>query len=598
MCGIAGFISTSRASEASALDATRRMVTRMHNRGPDAEGLWTSKGVALGHRRLAILDLDTRANQPMVSADSRYTIVFNGEIYNFRELRRSLEDRGHVFNTSSDTEVILALFATEGEAMLQKLQGMFAFVIWDRVAKRAFAARDPYGIKPLYYSQHNDGFLFASQVKALLVTGLVSKDPDLRGQAGFWMLGSVAEPHTWFRDIHMLAAGHCAWIEQGKITSLHCWQDIGAAWRTAPVVSSSDMEIKERVRAAVRESVARHLVADVPVGVFLSGGIDSGALAGMMVEAGAHNLQGITIAYDEFSGKHEDEAPVAALIAKHYGIQHHIRRVTREEFLDDLPRILDAMDQPSIDGINTWFASKAVAELGLKVVVSGVGGDELFQGYSSFRQLPRLVLLMQMVVRVPGGMPLAKMVASLQAQRTSKPRWNYAPEWVQSVAGAWWLSRSISSPAELPVLMGAELAAEVLRNFDVQTWVSTMTGALPDEPRLALGQIESMTYMRNQLLRDSDWASMAHSIELRTPLVDVRLLQQVGPLLHAFYRFPNKFLLAKAPTNPLPYEVIARKKTGFGIPVGRWLASANSGKESGDSQGWAHELARRYEAGL
>jgi len=203
-----------------------------------------------------------------------------------------------------------------------------------------------------------------------------------------------------------------------------------------------------------------------------------------------------------------------------------------------------------------------------------------------------------MVVRVPGSMPLAKRVASLQAQRTSKPRWNYAPEWVQSVAGAWWLSRSISSPAELPVLMGAELAAEVLRNFDVQTWVSTMTGALPDEPRLALGQIESMTYMRNQLLRDSDWASMAHSIELRTPLVDVRLLQQVGPLLHAFYRFPNKFLLAKAPTNPLPYEVIARKKTGFGIPVGRWLASANSGKESGGSQGWAHELARRYEAGL
>jgi len=598
MCGIAGFISTSRASEASALDATRRMGTRMHNRGPDAEGLWTSPGVALGHRRLAILDLDARANQPMISVDGRYTIVFNGEIYNFRELRRSLEDRGHVFNTNSDTEVILALFATEGEAMLQKLQGMFAFVIWDRVAKRAFAARDPYGIKPLYYTQHNDGFLFASQVKALLATGLVSKDMDLRGQAGFWMLGSVPEPHTWFRDIRMLAAGHCAWIEQGKITSLYCWQDIGAAWRTAPVVSSSDMEIKERVRAAVRESVARHLVADVPVGVFLSGGIDSGTLAGMMVEAGAHNLQGITIAYDEFAGKHEDEAPVAALIAKHYGIQHHIRRVTREEFLDDLPRILDAMDQPSIDGINTWFASKAVAELGLKVVVSGVGGDELFQGYSSFRQLPRLVLLMQMVVRVPGGMPLAKMVASLQAQRTSKPRWNYAPEWVQSVAGAWWLSRSISSPAELPVLMGAELAAEVLRNFDVQTWVSTMTGALPDEPRLALGQIESMTYMRNQLLRDSDWASMAHSIELRTPLVDVRLLQQVGPLLHAFYRFPNKFLLAKAPTNPLPYEVIARKKTGFGIPVGRWLASANSGKESGDSQGWAHELARRYEAGL
>jgi asparagine synthase (glutamine-hydrolysing) len=326
MCGISGFLASGSAADSLLHAAVSAMSSRMQPRGPDGQGLCLEAGVCLGHRRLAILDLEARAAQPMHSVCGRYVIVFNGEIYNFQLLRRSLEAHGHVFHTRSDTEVLLALFATEGEAMLQKLQGMFAFVIWDKMARRGFAARDPYGIKPLYYSQHGDGFLFASQVKALLASGLVSKEPDLHGQAGFWMLGSVPEPYTWFRDIRALPAGHCAWIEEGKLTDLHGWHDIGDAWRTAPDVTSSYLEITERVRAAVRESVQRHLVSDVPVGVFLSGGIDSGALAGMMVEAGARNLQGITIAYDEFAGKHEDEAPVAALIAKHYGIQfarHH-----------------------------------------------------------------------------------------------------------------------------------------------------------------------------------------------------------------------------------------------------------------------------------
>lgn len=587
MCGfVAAFTSAPLPREAA-----RRALDRMLRRGPDGEAEWREGGVYLGHRRRAILDLDTRAGQPMLSACGRYAVVFNGEIYNFRSLRRELEARGYAFRTTSDTEVILLLFAADGAAMLPKLQGMFAFVIWDRLACKAFAARDPYGIKPLYVATTSNGVMFASQVKALVATGLVSRAPDPRGQAGFWMLGSVPEPRTWYRDIRAVPSGHCVWIEDGEISSQFCWHDIGEAWRTAEASSERSNAVANRVRDALRESVRRHLVADLPVGVFLSGGIDSGALAGLMVEAGASELQGVTIGYDEYSGRPEDEAPVAARVARQYGIRHHVRCVTRAEFLADLPRILDAMDQPSIDGVNTWFAAKAVAEFGLKVVVSGVGGDELFFGYQSFRQLPWMVAWWCRWSRIPGLRPLARLAAEAQAWRTGNGRWRYAPEWAGSISGAWWLRRSVCSPAELSDRMGADLAAEALREFDAEAWVASMTGPLPENLILAVGQIESMTYLRNQLLRDSDWASMDHSVELRTPLVDAHLLRQIKPLLPAFDGLPKKSLLATAPAKPLPREVLERRKTGFGIPVTRWLAGALGANGRYPVSAWARTVA-------
>lgn len=588
MCGFLAAFSTAPLADA----ALHAGLAQLRARGPDGEGVWQEAGAWLGHRRLAILDLDTRAAQPMHSACGRYVIAFNGEIYNYRELRAQLQAQGVAFRTTSDTEVLLALFAIHGEAMLPQLHGMFALAIWDRQARRAFIARDPYGIKPLYLARVADGVIVGSQVKALLATGLVDTAPDAPGQAGFWLLGSVPEPHTGYRDISALPAGHCAWIEHGRAGAPQCWHDIGQHWRQASHAALPEAEVFGRVREALRESVARHLVADVPVGVFLSGGIDSGALAGLMVEAGAHGLTGVTIAYDEFAGRHEDEAPVAAAIAAHYGIAHHVRRVGREEFLADLPCILEAMDQPSIDGINTWYASKAVAELGLKVVVSGVGGDELFQGYESFDQLPKLVARWNALARIPGVPALARLVGRLQARRSGNLRWQHVADWARSLEGAWWLRRSLHAPQELSARMGAAAAREGLDGFAAQPWVQAMTGPLPADPRLALGQLESMTYLRNQLLRDSDWASMAHGVELRTPLVDAYLLQQLQPLLGNFHRFSNKRLLAQAPRNPLPEAIITRRKTGFGIPVARWLAEAGMGGETG-SRGWAVEVARR-----
>lgn len=589
MCGLIAHFGVCRRGQVG----MRNAMQRMYRRGPDGEGVWCEEGVLLGHRRLAILDLDARAAQPMRSECGRYVIVFNGEIYNFRDLRRRLEADGVTFATTSDTEVVLALFVRYGEAMLPRLHGMFAFVIWDREAKRAFAARDPYGIKPLYVGQGAEGLVLASQVKAILATGQVSRAPCPHGQAGFWLLGSVPEPHTWYRDIRALPAGSAIWIEEGRIVRQWRWQDIGDAWRAGGGATAHDVDVVEAVRHALVESVRRHLVADVPVGVFLSGGIDSGALAGLMVEQGARDLVGVTIAYDEFRGRQEDEAPVAGRIASHYGIRHHVRRVTREEFEADLPRILDAMDQPSLDGVNTWYASKAVAELGLKVVVSGVGGDELFQGYSHFRMLPKVLRFRHALRWLPGIEGGLEFAGRMQARRSGNLRWRHLPDWTRSIEGTWWLRRSVHAPEELPDLMEPDLARDALRDFDPVSAVRSMAGPLPSDVRLAIGQIESMTYLRNQLLRDSDWASMDHSVELRTPLVDATLLRTVQPLLAAFHRFPGKTLLAQAPMRALPVHIAKRPKTGFGIPVARWLANAQVGGTG--TQPWGQGVAQAQE---
>lgn len=597
MCGLAGAIlSPDLSASFDGRRAVERMCDAMASRGPDAAGYWRANDVPvfLGHRRLSIVDLEARANQPFVSDCGNYVIVFNGEIYNFLDLRSALSEQGEVFRTTSDTEVILRLYIREGARMLSRLRGMFGIAIWDARKNICFLARDPYGIKPLYVAKTQAGWLFASQVKALLESGLVSDEVDPLGEAGFWMLGSVAGPRTWFKDISEIPPGSWAEIDrEGKLTGPEIYWDIGESWSVPPQEVDRE-EVQERVRHALLESVKYHLVADVPVGVFLSGGIDSGALAGLMVECGARQLTGVTIAYEEFRGTHDDEAPIAAQIARHYGIEHVIRRVTRAEFEADLPEIMASMDQPTIDGINTWYASKAVAETGLKVVVSGVGGDELFLGYDGFRQIPPLIAAARAIGRIPGGMALGRWLASMQAKRTGNQRWRYAPEWLQTVGGGWWLRRSTCAPDGLPALMGRYLNGMPAAAFMPERWLSEMVGKLPRDPVLALAQIESMTYLRNQLLRDSDWASMAHSVELRTPLVDAHLLKQLAPLLGQFKKFPSKTLLAHAPAKPLPHEIITRKKTGFGIPVKHWIKDIDFDSLA-RPMGWSNQVVDAYQ---
>jgi len=568
MCGIAGFALTPGVSKDLVLDAVRRMSERMRVRGPDANGEWTGDGAVLGHRRLAIVDVDARANQPMASADGRYLIVFNGEIYNFRELRRDLEAAGVALHTTSDTEVLLALFARDGERMLPRLRGMFAFAIWDTRSGELFLARDPYGIKPLYYAQTNRGLIFASQVKALLASGLVSGERDPAGWAGFFLWGSVPEPWTLFRGMFALPAGHWLRVRSGSAAAPECWHDIRAHWQGEECkVPAKPLE--EQVRQAVSDSVRAHLVADVPVSVFLSGGIDSGAIAGLVSELGAR-IEGITVGFEEFAGLREDETSVARAVAKHYGLPHHVRMVSRAEFEQDIPHILDAMDQPSIDGVNTWFASKAVAERGYKVVLSGVGGDELFYGYPSFRQVPRMAALGRAIGAIPGARALLDAPCATIAKYRSRPKLAGVPRFMNSLEGAYFLRRSLFLPAELPALIGEDMARDGLAKLGGDA--PGVTSAEARDAAAAVGMLESTLYLRNQLLRDSDWASMAHSLELRTPLADAQLLATLGPNSRAFEGGVGKAMLANAPNRPLLDLVVRRRKTGFNVPMASWLS--------------------------
>jgi asparagine synthase (glutamine-hydrolysing) len=368
MCGILAAFTKITFSQDNADVA----LLKMSNRGPDNKGEWRDDGVYMGHLRLSILDLDIRSSQPMHSNCGRYVIIFNGEIYNYLELRNNLITMGINFKTFSDTEVILEMFKMEKELMLNKLHGMFAFVIWDTETKNAFAARDPYGIKPLYYSEFNDGLIICSQLKSISSIELINKDFDYDSEAKFWILGSIPEPNTYYKNIKLLESGNYIWIHNNKIYDKVCWNNIGKIWQNADNQNSfiPKNKIQTIVKNAINESITRHIVSDVPIGVFLSGGIDSGTLVGLLIDANVKNITGITIAYKEFENTEQDEVPVARAIANFYGIKHHIRYVTKAEFFTDLPQIFKSMDQPSIDGINTWFASKAASELKIKVVFS------------------------------------------------------------------------------------------------------------------------------------------------------------------------------------------------------------------------------------
>ena len=437
-------------------------------------------------------------------------------------------------------------------------------------------ARDPYGIKPLYYANDGRTLRLASQVKALLVSPHVSRQPEPAGLAGFYLLGSVPEPYTLYQQIRCLPAGGSLWVDAQGLRMPQLYFSLAQVWQeaeNAPLVPPQ--ELQSAVRAALLDSVRHHLVADVPVGAFLSAGIDSGALVGLMKDAGQRDIQTVTLGFAEFWNTLQDEVPLAAQVARHYGVRHTNRVVGEAEFQDDLPRILVAMDQPSIDGINTWFVSKAAAEIGLKVAVSGVGGDELLGGYPSFRDIPRWVRMMWLPGRIPCLGPLMEQVqAAFPLLRGMHPKVAGMPRYGGTYAGAYLLRRGLFLPRELPELMGPDMAREGLRRLrPVQHIAANLTPSSRPSPRTPYAKVatlESTLYMRNQLLRDTDWASMAHSIEVRTPLVDATLLRQLATPLLSSGLTNNKQLLAASPAVPLPEEVANRAKSGFTTPVSGW----------------------------
>lgn len=599
MCGI-NLIFAYR-NEAPKIDADELVAVRdaMVPRGPDEAGIWqsTDKRIGFGHRRLSIIDLSPTGRQPMALCDvpDSPVITFNGEIYNFHELRKDLERDGATFVSTSDTEVLLHLYRRDGRAMVEQLRGMYAFAIWDPAKRGVLLARDPFGIKPLYYADDGRNLRAASQVKALLHGNGIDTSTNAAGHVGFFTFGFVPDPHTLYKGIRALPAGSTLWCGDTGPEGLRNFFDIAETFRNAePKTLLDGQELRCRLHEVLLDSVRSHLIADVPVGLFLSAGLDSSTLAALAREASDEPLRSITLGFEEYRGTSADETPLAKQVAGALGLQHQTRWVHGDEFAADRQALFRAMDQPSIDGANTYFVAKAAAgEAGLKVAISGVGGDELFAGYPSFTNVPRLAALTSWARNIPGLGRGLRIITAPFIRHMTAPKYAGLLEYGTSLGDAYLLRRALFMPWELPEILDPDIVREGWRNLAACSALELTATGLPND-RTAVSALELSWYMRGQLLRDADWAGMAHSLEIRTPLVDVDLFRALAPLLIGG-RPPQKRDMASAPGIPLPNTVLNRPKSGFSIPIRDWLSDRRITSPERGLRGWARVVYENFQ---
>lgn len=574
MCGIAGVLTTR--DGAPAMEAVGRMVQLQHHRGPDDSGLeLVSKQpghqVVLGHTRLAIIDLSAAGKQPMHSADGNCSIAYNGEIYNYHGLRDELGAE-RSWRSQSDTEVLLQCYATWGRACVERLRGMFAFGLWDEERQELFLSRDRLGIKPLYYYSEDGLFVFASEVRALLASGLVPRRLDPLGLDEYLAYQSLPAPRTLIQGVSALLPG--AWIsvdQRGRVSQGRYWDLLGHA---RPQDRNSDPAAsRRRVGELLREAVAQHLVSDVPVGAFLSGGIDSSAVVGLMREAG-HVPHTFSVAFSE---RAYDETPHARQVASRFHAEHTEIWLGEHDLLEQLPQALAAMDQPTGDGVNTYVVSRAVRAAGITVALSGLGGDELFAGYPSFARLSRTARLFRTWGRAP--QPVRQLAA------------NTVHALGRASVGATKTAAMLASSghmANLHPVMRQVLSSRQRHNLFSPAWSRAVDGhadpyvqlletAYRDSPRASIlaciSYAEARTYMHDVLLRDTDQMSMAHSLEVRVPLLDHVLVEYVMGLPDALKQ-PNgtpKRLLVESLDGLLPDDIVYRPKQGFSLPFAVWM---------------------------
>jgi asparagine synthase (glutamine-hydrolysing) len=593
MCGIAGVFAYG--AEAPPVDEQELLRIREHmiRRGPDGAGLWISddRRVGLAHRRLAIIDLSDGGAQPMATADGCLRITFNGEIYNYRELRRELEAKGYVFRSQSDTEVLLHLYADRGGEMVHALRGMYAFGIFDKRAQELFLARDPLGIKPLYYADDGANLRFATLVEALLEGGRIDTAEDVAGVAGFYIFGHVPEPFTFHRAVRLLPAGTTLRVGRYSVRGPSRYFSVTEEFRKAESNPSrlAAGEARELVRETLRESMRHHLVADVPVGIFLSAGVDSSVLSSLGAELNPGKVHAVTLGFHEYRGTLDDETTLAERTAASLGLRHTTQWIERRDFAHHGQDFFAAMDQASIDGVNSYLVSKAAAASGLKTSISGVGGDELFGGYPSFRDVPRM---RRWVPDAPHAGGVLRAFCAPILRCVTSPKYAGLVEYGSSYAGAYLLRRALHMPWELPRLMGRERAAAALDALRPLERLQETIDGLGNE-RCIVSALEMCWYMRDQLLRDADWAGMVHGVEIRVPFVDVTVLRALAPMLAGTYP-PTKAELVDAIAPGLGAEIAARRKTGFSVPVRDWLRTEfpRQSRQRG-LRGWARLVGQR-----
>jgi asparagine synthase (glutamine-hydrolysing) len=573
------------------------MAAAMRHRGPDDEGFLVDEvrapGLALGMRRLSIIDLKT-GHQPVWNETRDVAVIFNGELYNYRELRDRLIRCGHRFSTQSDTEILVHAWEEWGEDCLEELRGMFALALLDlrkryATAPLLFLARDPLGIKPLYYTQTNDGFAFASEIRALAAGKMAAKSLSQDALTSYFLFGSVSEPVTLLDGVFSLPPGHRMLLyvpERRRMPRARAWWDATRSPAAKDGRATQDFSsAATSLRARLEDAVRAHLIADVPVGLFLSSGLDSSAIAAIAARAQA----GICSFTLSFPGTEYDEAPLASSIAKHCRTRHRDIPLGGNAIVSRIDEAVAALDQPSMDGINTYFVSWAAREAGLKVALSGLGGDELFGGYATFTDTPRITRLIRMAWFVPA--PVRKTIAPF-LRRVIASR--SSPDAARKAIAAW------LSPDALPHAyfftralfpVSAELSRLIEPRFRPSsvaadgvtlepTWLGWLEraadGARKLEGMSGVSWLEMRSYMASTLLRDTDSVSMARSLEVRVPLLDTPLVEFVGALPESARRRDgtSKALLTASIGDLLPQEVLAQKKRTFTLPWEDWLQGA------------------------
>jgi asparagine synthase (glutamine-hydrolysing) len=581
MCGICGIVGVESAEESAR--AVRRMAAALVHRGPDEDGFLiapkAAPRVALGMRRLSIIDLPG-GHQPILNETGDVAVFQNGEIYNFRELRAELESFGHTFRTKSDTEVIVHGYEQWGDACVEHLRGMFAFTLLDTRnasagAPKVLLARDRMGIKPLYYTVRDGALFFASEVRALLASGCVPRKISAGALDSYLLFGSVCEPMTLVDGVFSIPPGHRVSISASdavkRVVPEPYWTFGDAAARKPSDMPTTLESAAIRLRPLLEQAVSGHLIADVPLGIFLSSGLDSTAIVALAsaVQSGLHTFTVI------FSEQEFSEAEPARATATRFGTHHEELLLDGAEMLAHLDDAVDALDQPSMDGINTFFVSWAARRAGLKVALSGLGGDEVFGGYSTFASGPRAVRVAALGKKFPRGVRRATAAAVGRAGggRGDGGR-KVAALWRNSEAlpHPYYFTRTLYTPDHVAALRGTDASSG-----DDSAWRNWLAESAREAAGLdsfgAISCLEARSYMVNTLLRDTDSVSMAHSLEVRVPLLDHVLVEFVSRLASdvKIKRGVNKALLVEALKGLVPAETLGLRKRTFTFPWERWL---------------------------
>jgi asparagine synthase (glutamine-hydrolysing) len=551
MCGIVGIIGLDKDVSTPKVHA---MNNRIEHRGPDAEGFFIEDGIALGHRRLSIIDLSAGANQPLFDNSNRYVIVFNGEIYNYLEVKSEID---YQWTSNSDTEVILAAYIKWGKACLDKLNGMFAFAIWDKVEQELFIARDRLGVKPLYYAQVNGAFVFASEIRSILSSDLVEPKIDQNNLSEYLRFLNISTPKTLIENVVQLCPGQYLVYKNNELK-------ISKYWSLTDKPKPNALNYTELLGACKShfvESVKSRMVADVKVGAFLSGGIDSSAVVAVMSELSKEPIETFSIVFNE---KQYDESEYSQIIANKYKTKHTAFLMKPEDLIPNLVPFFKSMDNPTVDGINTYMISKLVANTGIKVVLTGIGGDELFAGYVSFERWKSFQKF-AWVFKLPVFKPMLSVVNALNKSRASLKLSDMFAAKNTELSDFYANSRSVYFGNELSYL----LENPQIKN---DSWLDL--DQTKEFPRLSQYSIAELShYTLDVLMKDTDQMSMAWALEVREPFFDYRFIEFALNVddQYKFKKGSPKHLFVEAMGDLLPSEIVNRSKKGFTFPWDYWL---------------------------